>query len=39
MGLSNGPRVIVNDVKEGGEDRALGYNVKRNMGIRELRNL
>ena len=39
MGLSNGPRVIVNDVKEGGEDRALGYNVKRNMGIKELRNL
>ena len=39
MGLSNGPRVVVNDVKEGGEDRALGYNVKRNMGIKELRNL
>ena len=31
MGLSNGPRVIVNDVIEGGEDRALGYNVKRNI--------
>ena len=39
MGLSNGPRVIVNDVKEGGEDRALGFNIKRNMGIKELRNL
>ena len=39
MGLSNGARVIINDVKEGGEDRALGYNVKRNMGINELRNL
>jgi hypothetical protein len=39
MGLSNGPRVIINDVKEGGEDRALGYNVARNMGIKELRDL
>ena len=39
MGLSNGPRVIINDVKEGGEDRALGYNVARNMGIRELKDL
>jgi hypothetical protein len=39
MGLSNGPRVMINDVKEGGEDRALGYNVTRNMGIRELKNL
>ena len=39
MGLTNGPRVIVNDVKEGGEDRALGFNVQRNMGIKELRNL
>ena len=39
MGLSNGPRVIINDVKEGGEDRALGYNVARNLGIRELKNL
>ena len=39
MGLSNGPRVIINDVKVGGEDRALGYNVTRNMGIRELKNL
>ena len=39
MGLSNGPRVIINDVKEGGEDRALGYNVVRNLGIRELKNL
>ena len=39
MGLSNGPRVMINDVKEGGEDRALGYNVTRNMGVRELKNL
>ena len=39
MGLTNGPRVIVNDVKVGGEDRALGFNVQRNMGIKELRNL
>ena len=39
MGLSNGPRVIINDVKVGGEDRALGYNVQRNLGIKELKNL
>ena len=39
MGLSNGPRVIINDVKVGGEDRALGYNVQRNLGIKELRDL
>jgi hypothetical protein len=39
MGLSNGARVIVNDVKPEGEQRALGYNVLRNMGIRELKDL
>ena len=39
MGLSNGPRVIINDVKVSGEDRALSFNVKRNMGISELKNL
>ena len=39
MGLSNGPRVIINDVKVGGEDRALCYNVQRNLGIKELKNL
>ena len=39
MGLSNGPRVMINDVKVGGEDRALVYNVQRNLGIKELKNL
>tara|TARA_B100001287_G_C22679642_1_gene529626 strand:- start:411 stop:758 length:348 start_codon:yes stop_codon:yes gene_type:complete len=39
MGLSNGPRVIINDVKENGEDRALSYNVKRNVGVKDLRDL
>jgi hydroxymethylpyrimidine pyrophosphatase-like HAD family hydrolase len=39
MGLSNGPRVIVNDVKKGGEDRALSCNVARNKGIGELMDL
>ena len=39
MGLSNGARVIVNDVKPEGEQRALGYNVLRNMGIGELKDL
>ena len=39
MGLSNGPRVIINDVKDDGIDRALSFNVKRNKGILELKNL
>jgi len=39
MGLSNGPRVIINDVKNDGIDRALSFNVKRNTGILELKNL
>ena len=39
MGLSNGPRVIINDVKLGGEERALSFNVVRNQGIMELKNL
>ena len=39
MGLSNGPRVLVNDVKVEGEDRALSFNIKRNKGIVELKNL
>ncbi len=39
MGLSNGPRVLVNDVKVEGEDRALSFNIKRNQGILELKNL
>ena len=39
MGLSNGPRVMVNDMKQDGEQRALGVNVLRNLGIRELRDL
>lgn len=39
MGLSNGPRVVVNDVKNGGEQRALCYNVIRNGGIIDLKEL
>ena len=39
MGLSNGPRCIVNDMKEGGEQRAIGLNVVRNQGISGLKNL
>lgn len=39
MGLSNGPRVVVNDVKIGGEQRALCYNVIRNGGIIDLKEL
>jgi len=39
MGLSNGPRVMINDMKEGGEQRAMGVNVLRNLGISELENL
>ncbi len=39
MGLSNGPRVIVNDVKSENEDRALSFNIKRNKGVQELKKL
>jgi len=39
MGLSNGPRCIVNDMKEGGEQRAIGLNVVRNQGISGLKTL
>ena len=39
MGLSNGPRCIVNDMKEGGEQRAIGLNVVRNQGISGLKKL
>jgi hypothetical protein len=39
MGLPNGPRIVVNDVKDGGEMRAWCYNVVRNTGIGELKEL
>jgi len=39
MGLSNGPRVVINDVKNEGEPRALCYNVARNGGIIDLKEL
>ena len=39
MGLSNGPRVIVNDIKSADTQRAMSFNVVRNTGISELRDL
>lgn len=39
MGLSNGPRIIINDIKEEGQQRAQSYNVVRNHGIGELKEL
>ena len=39
MGLSNGVRVMINDMKEEGQERSYGINVVRNLGISELENL
>lgn len=39
MGLSNGPRIVINDFKNDGEMRACAYNVVRNNGIGELKYL
>ena len=39
MGLSNGPRVIINDIKSADTQRAMSFNVVRNTGISELRDL
>lgn len=39
MGLSNGPRIIINDVKSEDQPRAVSYNIKRNKGIGDLKDL
>ena len=39
MGLSNGVRVMVNDMKDEGEQRSMGINVRRNEGISGLMEL
>ena len=39
MGLSNGPRVVINDIKSENQIRALSYNVMRNKGIGDLKEL
>ena len=39
MVLSNGVRVMINDMKEEGQERSYGINVVRNLGISELENL
>ena len=39
MGLSNGPRVVINDVKIADQPRAEAINVVRNNGVQGLKDL